>query len=134
MQHKIRVTTSLFEHTQVKRHFTNPCCFGEDFAKWLLRELASLRTAGFEFSEPIQEDYGWGVWGSRGQDSFWIALSYCSDGPTEQPAEWMVSVNYEPGLNVIKRLIHKPDRQAFGQLRDQVWQSLTSNRAIEVIP
>jgi hypothetical protein len=134
MQDAINVTTDLFEHRQVGPHFINPCCFGEDFAGWLLAELASLREGGFEFSEPIQEDYGWGVWCRHGDDPYWIALSYCGDGPTEEPAEWVVSVNYDPGLNLIKRLFHKADPQAFGRLRDRVWQSLRSNRAIEIVP
>ncbi len=134
MQDAVTVTTDLFEHRQVKPHFINPCCFGEDFAAWLLNELAALRSAGFEFSEPIQEDYGWGVWANRGGDPFWVALSYCGDGPTEEPAEWVVSVNYDPGLNLIKRLFHRPDAQAFGALRDRIWQSLGSNPAIVIAP
>jgi len=134
VQDEIRLTTDLFEHQQVKPHFINPCCFGEDFAAWLLNELAPLRAAGFEFSEPIQEDYGWGVWANRGTDPFWIALSYCGDGPGEEPAEWMVSVNYEAGLNIFKRLFHRPDDRAFAQLRDQIRQSLGTNREIQIVP
>jgi len=134
LQDAIGVTTDLFEHRVVGPHFINPCCFGEDFAGWLLGELAPLRHDGFEFSEPIQEDYGWGVWCRRGDDPYWIALSYCGDGPTEEPAEWVVSVNYDPGLNLIKRLFHKADPRTFSQLRDRVWQSLRSNRAIEIAP
>jgi hypothetical protein len=42
-----------------KPHFINPCCFGEDFAAWLKQELAPLAAHGFDFSEPMQEDYGW---------------------------------------------------------------------------
>ncbi len=134
MRDHITVATDLFEHREVKPHFINPCCFGEDFAAWLLDELAPLRTAGFEFSESIQEDYGWGVWAKHGTDAFWIALGFCGDGPTEDRPEWVVSVDYDPGLNIIKRLFHKPDHQVFGQLRDKVWQSLRSNGAIEVVP
>ena len=130
----ISLTTDLFEHREVKPHFINPCCFGEDFASWLLGELTPLSEAGFEFSEPIQEDYGWGLWCWRGKDTFWIALSYCGDGPTDQPAEWTVSIDHDPGFNLIKRLFHKPDDQAFRQVRDRVWESLRSNRAIEIAP
>ena len=128
----ISVTTVLFEHREVKPHFINPCCFGEDFAAWLLVELAPLRD--FELSEPIQEDYGWGLWASRAEDPFWIALSYCGEGPAEEPAEWVVSVNYDPGLSLMKRLFHTPDRRAFEQLRDRIWQSIGSNSAITIIP
>src|SRR5688572_18393598 len=50
----ISVETELFEHREVKPHFINPCCFGEDFARWLRGELADLAASGFELSEPIQ--------------------------------------------------------------------------------
>lgn len=133
MEASISVQTELFEHREVKPHFINPCCFGEDFAAWLKQELAPLANKGFAISEPIQEDYGWGLWVSRGKELFWVALSYCGEGPQEEPAEWVVSVHYDAGLNVIKRLLHKPDQAAFEEVREHVWRSITSNAAITVI-
>jgi hypothetical protein len=129
----ITVETDRFEHREVKPHFINPCCFGEDFAAWLKQEISHLRDLGFNFSEIIQEDYGWGFWALRGKDRFWVALSYVGDGPQEAPARWVISVNYDPGLNLVKRLLHKPDLQAFGQLRDCVWRVVTSNNEIKTI-
>lgn len=61
-----------------------------------------------EFAEPIQGDYGWGIWASRAKDRFWIALSYVGDGPQEGPAQWVVSVTYDPGLNFAKHFLHTP--------------------------
>jgi hypothetical protein len=133
MHDKIAIETDLFEHRNVKPHFINPCCFGEDFALWLKRELAPLTKDGFSFSEPIQEDYGWGLWASKGKDPFWIALSYVGDGPQTEPAQWVISLNYDVGLNLIKRLLHKPNLQAFTVLRDCVWQLIRSNPAIKTI-
>jgi hypothetical protein len=130
---ELTVETDLFEHKEVKPHFINPCCFGEDFAAWLKKELAPLTASGFEFSEPIQEDYGWGIWASHGKDPFWIALSYVGDGPQEEPPQWVVSVNYDPGPNIIKRIFHKPDRQAFAQLREQIWHAIQSNSAFRTL-
>jgi hypothetical protein len=127
------VETDLFEHREVKPHFINPCCFGEDFAKWLRQELADITALGFELSEPIQEDYGWGFWAGRGSDPFWIALSFCGDGPTEEPAEWIVSVSYDPGLNLLKRLFHKPDAEALARLRTRLWQVLSTTPGIRVL-
>src|SRR5262249_37931390 len=127
MDSSITVETDLFEHRQAKPHFINPCCFGEDFAAWLKQNLSSLVDSGFKFSEIIQEDYGWGFWVSRGKDRFWTALSYVGDGPQEPPARWVISINYDPGLNLIKRLFHKPDQQAFQTLWDHVRHSLTSD-------
>lgn len=133
MDDAITIETDMFEHREAKPHFINPCCFGEDFAVWLKREVSPLAGEGFTFSDPIQEDYGWGFWASHGKNAFWVAMSYAGDGPQEPPAQWVVSVSYDAGLNFIKRLFHKPDSRTFGQLRDHVWQSLKSNGAIKVI-
>ena len=65
-------------------------------------------------------------------DRFWIALSYAGDGPQENPAQWVISVDYSAGLNLIRRLFHNP-QQAFALLRDRIWQSLRSNTEIKVI-
>jgi hypothetical protein len=129
----IMVETDLFEHREVKSHFINPCCFGEDFAGWLKQELARATDLGVELSEPIQEDYGWGVWVTRGKDRFWVALSYVGDGPQEAPAQWIISVKYDPGFNIAKRLFHKPDEKVLEQLRDRIRRILASNSAIKMI-
>ena len=130
----ITVETDLFEHRRVKPHFINPCCFGEDFAAWLRGQLSTLRDCGFIFSETIQEDYGWGFWASRMSDRFWVAVSYVGDGPQEEPAQWVISVNYDPGLNLVKRLFHKPDRRALEELREHALKALRSNAAIREVP
>jgi hypothetical protein len=129
----IMIETDLFEHREVKPHFINPCCFGEDFAAWLKRELLRSAELGLEFSEPIQEDYGWGFWATQGKDRTWIALSYVGDGPQEPPAQWIVSVKQDPGLNLAKRLFHKPDQQVLERLRDRIRQILESNAAIKLV-
>lgn len=129
----IMIETDLFEHREVKPHFINPCCFGEDFAAWLEQELLRFTDLDFELSDAIQEDYGWGFWAARGKDRFWVALSYVGEGPQEAPAQWVISVTYDPGLNLVKRMFHKPDRQALEQLRNRVRQIMTSNSAIRMI-
>jgi hypothetical protein len=133
MNDELTIETERFEHREVKPHFINPCCFGEDFAAWLRERLAPLRERGFEVSDPIQEDYGWGLWVSRGKDPFWIALSFVGEGPTEEPGQWIVSVNYDPGLNVLKRLFHKPDRASFEQVRDHVWAELQRAEGVRIV-
>ena len=67
MDESITIETDLFEHRQVRPHFINPCCFGEDFAMWLKQELLRFPETGVELSAPIQEDYGWGLWALRGK-------------------------------------------------------------------
>jgi hypothetical protein len=129
----MHVETDLFDHREVKPHFINPCCFGEDFARWLRDRLAGLAEEGFELSDPVQEDYGWGFWATRERDTFWIALSFCGEGPSEAPAEWVVSLGYDPGLNLLKRLFHKADTAALGRLRAQVREILRSTPGLRVI-
>jgi hypothetical protein len=124
------VETDLFEHRQVKEHFINPCCFGEDFAAWLREKIAGK---DFALSEIIQEDYGWGFWASAGKDSFWIALSFVGDGPQEPPAQWVISVDYDPGFNLIKRLFHKPNGQRLHSLFDIVTNAIASEPRIKII-
>ena len=74
LEGSIVIETELFDHREVKPHFINPCCFGEDFAAWLKRELLCSAGLGMEFSEPIQEDYGWGLWATDGKNR--IGLPY----------------------------------------------------------
>jgi hypothetical protein len=121
------------EHRVVKPHFINPCCFGEDFAGWLKQQLTHSADLGVGLSEPIQEDYGWGVWVTRGKDRFWVARSYVGGGPQEAPAQWIISVKYDPGLNIAKRLFHKPDEKVFEQLRDRIRRIIASNSTIKMI-
>jgi hypothetical protein len=134
MDDGITIETEIFEHREVKPHFINPCCFGEDFAAWLKGQIVPLEGAGFTFSEIIQEDYGWGFWAWHGKDPFWVALGFVGDGPQEGPAQWVILVEYDPGLNLLKRLFHRPDRQALRQLRDHVRQAVASNPAMKIVP
>ena len=129
----LTVETEIFEHKEIKGHFINPCCFGEDFAAWLKQELSRLPELGIELSNPIQEDYGWGLWAKHDKDRFWIALSYVGDGPQEGAAQWAISVQYDPGLNVVKRLFHKPNQQVLGQLKNCIRQVMLSNTAIKIL-
>ena len=129
----ITVETDQFEHREVKPHFINPCCFGEDFAAWLKKQIAPLAGPAFKFSEDIQEDYGWGFWAYHDKDPFWVALSYVGEGPQEEPAQWIISVDYDPGFNLMKRLFHKPDAQALQCLRRCIRQALTSNADIRFV-
>jgi hypothetical protein len=49
--------STAFNMAEPKDYFINPCCFGDDLAKWLIDEL---RKQGFETDdEPGQEDFGW---------------------------------------------------------------------------
>ena len=124
------VETDLFEHRQVKPHFINDCCFGEDFARWLRQRLANSE---FESSNPIQEDYGWGLWITLEKDKFWIALSYVGDGPTEAPAQWVISVTRPTSLNIVRRLFSKPDLTTMEALQARIRRELETTAGISVL-
>ena len=66
--------------------------------------------------------------------AFWVAIGFQGDGPTEQPGVWGVSVDDDPGPNVLKRMFHKPDGAAFTRLRDRVWQVLREDPRIRIVP
>ena len=49
--------STAFNMTGPKSYFINPCCFGDDLAKWLIHEL---RNGGVDADgDPGQEDFGW---------------------------------------------------------------------------
>src|SRR5262250_2759193 len=131
MEDSVEVETALFDHRVVKPHFINPCCFGEDFAAWLPAELASFGNVGLSLSEPIQEDYGWGLWASREKERLWIALGYVGDGPQEEPAHWIISVSESPSL---AKLFQKPDHKTFALVRDAIRRALESKTEIKIVP
>lgn len=133
MQPLMTVETDVFEHREVKPHFINPCCFGEDFAAWVREALSrDPDVADFELSGIIQEDYGWGFWASRGKDRFWVAFSYLGEGPQEPPPRWVVFVDHDPGLNIAKRIFHRPDPAALERLRSRVRHIIGTNSAITI--
>lgn len=49
--------SAAFNVTEPKSYFINSCCFGDDLARWFIREL---RNRGLDTDdEPGQEDFGW---------------------------------------------------------------------------
>ncbi len=49
--------SSAFNMSEPKEYFINPCCFGDDVARWLAEQL---RGKGYQAAEvPGQEDFGW---------------------------------------------------------------------------
>ena len=130
----ITVETDLFEHREVKPHFINPGCFGEDFAAWLKERLSVLLPSEVTVSPAMQEDYGWGFCLHHGKDSFWVAVSYVGNGPAESPPQWVISLLYDPGIHLVKRIFHKRDRATEAHLREVIRQAVRSNPAIKIVP
>ena len=70
MNQSTTVETDLFEPREVKPHFINPCCFGEDFATWLRQQLAPLHRLWFRLFNTAPGRLRLGPWGSSRQGPF----------------------------------------------------------------
>jgi len=68
--------TGRFNLSQVKNHFINPCCFGEDLAAWLRSKLVEKDV---ETRDSYQEDWGWELPVKQGHDSYYLCVSGNSD-------------------------------------------------------
>jgi hypothetical protein len=99
MRTQVTFRTRLFENKEPKPHFINARCFGEDLVTWLLERLQ-----GFPLGEPIQEDYGWGFWV---ENDYWVAAGVIDDSIGADNPEWLVIVDFKPGLK--QRLFGKTD-------------------------
>jgi hypothetical protein len=109
MRRSVTFRSDRFESRTPGPHFINPGNFGEDLAVWLRGRLPERLAPG----EPIQEDYGWGVWVRSGEDPYWIAAGKMEEDEDAEPAPlptWLITVAYDPGLNLLRRLMHRPRR------------------------
>ena len=83
--------TERFNLSKVGEHFINPCCFGEDLARWLSDKL---QEKGVAVSEPYQEDWGWELPASGPSGSYYLCLSGNADEERANPdlGEWRIIV------------------------------------------
>jgi hypothetical protein len=88
--------TDRFNSTESKPHFNNERCFGEDFSAWL---AISLRSSGFEVSEPIQEDWGWCLIATQSGKKYTVSIAIMDESIGQVPTEWRVGVAYERPMN-----------------------------------
>ena len=91
MSHDIFFETSRFNLSQVKPHFINDCCFGEDLAAWLREKLIS---EGMTVIPPDQEDWGWYIEATSDGQSYFIAIGgNAADGAADpNQGEWRISI------------------------------------------
>jgi hypothetical protein len=88
--------TERFNHTEVRPYFINDCCFGDDCALWLVREL---RARGWrDLAEPWQEDWGWQTGGTREKRKYLLSVGLI---PEDSP-EWLVHV--EESMSLLDRI------------------------------
>ncbi len=98
-----------------------------DVAAHLLRETAA-RTAGFTFSDVIEEDYGAGFWAHAGEDGFWVTVSVAGDDVAKPEGRFAVNASFDPGLSLLRRLRHRPDETRFKELAKAVGAAVRTLR------
>lgn len=86
--------SSLFNSMVVKDYFINPCCFGDDAAKWMMKKLHEngIHTA----EEPVQEDFGWFFEFRVGSDDYHFTIGYRPGDGDE--GEWIGWIERNPGF------------------------------------
>ena len=73
--------STAFNMAEPKDYFTNPCCFGDDVAVWLIGEL---RKQGLTTDEkPGQEDFGWYLNFKVTETSHTLVIGHRPAGETE---------------------------------------------------
>jgi len=79
--------SSAFNTSEVKPYFINPCCFGDDLAKWM---IARLREIGIQTDgEPGQEDFGWYFEFEVPAGKHCCVLGYQDDDPEGRWCLWL---------------------------------------------
>ena len=91
MRYDIVFTTSRFNLTEVKEHFINPCCFGEDLAAWLQQQLLAKDV---QAHAPDQEDWGWYTGANFEGSAYFIGVSgNPNEGASgDNAGEWRIAV------------------------------------------
>jgi hypothetical protein len=86
-----------FNLSEVKEHFINPCCFGEDVAAWL---AAKLTERGIQVRSPYQEDWGWELPVRMPENSYYIGVGGNSAEDRSDPnrGEWRVMITKRRSL------------------------------------
>ena len=116
--------TDRFNLSEVQPHFINPCCFGEDLARWLQAELGRK---GVVSSEPGQEDWGWYLDAKLGETTYFVGIGGTSDEDPAQPnyGEWRIII--EAPRTLKERLLgKKKDSGPLKELLRHVEQSSSS--------
>jgi hypothetical protein len=107
LMRSVTFESSRFETRTPAPEAVNPTCFGKDVAAWLRSRLPRSLEPG----DPGAEDYGWGLWTRVGKDPYWIAIGLMDEGDTEAQHTWLITAAYDPGLDLLRRLFHRPRRE-----------------------
>lgn len=86
--------TARFNLSEVKLHFINPCCFGEDAAAWMKQKLME-RSVTVQAGDPGQEDWGWYIRAEYSNGKYLLGFGGNLDEAAQIPntGEWRIIVN-----------------------------------------
>jgi hypothetical protein len=89
--------TARFNLSEVKEHFINDCCFGEDLAAWL---QGRLNSKGMHALEPYQEDWGWEFSVKDSLGSYYVGVggNGAEDALNKDQGEWRVMISKRRSL------------------------------------
>lgn len=102
MKTHVTFATDVFEQKTPQAHFINPCCFGEDCARWL---ADCLKEKGFVAEAVFQEDWGW---------CFYVGKVWVGVGLVEEENCWLVFCELNSGF--FKKLFGYAEEDAQLQL------------------
>ncbi len=89
--------TARFNCSEVKAHFINDCCFGEDLAAWLKDRL---KAKGMQTKEPYQEDWGWELSVTDSARSYYVGVGgYATESAaSKNHGEWRIMISKRRSL------------------------------------
>lgn len=121
MRYDLSFETNRFNLSEVKEHFINPCCFGEDLAAWLRGKLLER---GAKVTDPGQEDWGWYIEaGCKGQ-SYFIGIGGNADEVSQDKnqGEWRIMV--EKHRSLWEKLTRTNDLSKDDEMLTMIWEIL----------
>jgi hypothetical protein len=111
--------TGRFNLSKVQPHFINPCCFGEDLARWLHEQLSER---GICAAEPYQEDWGWELRAEEDGKRYYVGVGGNSDDGTSDMGEWRIII--EKARSIRDRLTGKGKMSADDRMMKAVEEIL----------
>ncbi len=83
--------TDRFNLSEVKEHFINPCCFGEDATEWLRQRLTEK---GLTAGATGQEDWGWYLFARQDSRSYFLGVGgyHRESAVGKNDGEWRIMV------------------------------------------
>lgn len=91
------------------------------------RLAAAMAVPGVTIGAPVREDYGAGAWIETPSERFWLSVGKAEEG------ESVVSLSYDPGLDLRRRLYHRADRALFARIEAALRDAIIADPALEQV-